>query len=107
MYAKIKDQFGEEFGEEVSGLDSLDDLVGKKYLFRTVTTYLVGHVHKRLGSFLVLHKASWVADTGRFADAINSGTLNEVEPVGDGMLLNLDAVVDAAPWKHPLPTEQK
>ena len=102
-YEKIKDQLG---ADEVKELDSLDDLVGEKYYFRTVTFHMVGKVKKRMGNFLVMEGASWVADSGRFMGAIKDGTLDEVEPVGDA-LINLGSVVDAFPWKHKLQTKQK
>jgi len=102
-WVRIKAQVEEEGGVEVTSLDSL---VGQSWFFRTVSYHLVGKVEKRLGNFLLLRNASWVADSGRFMQAIKDGTLNEVEPVGDA-LVNLDAVTDAFPWKHALPDKQK
>lgn len=101
-YQKLKEQLG----ADTLDLSSLDSLVGKNWFFRTVTYHMVGRVVKRLGNFLVMADASWVADSGRFMNAIKSGTLNEVEPVGDA-ILNLDTVVDGFPWVHPLPEKQK
>ena len=101
---KIKEQFAEEL--ETLELDSLDDLIGQKWFFRTVTYHSVGKVKKRIGQFLVLEKASWVADSGRFMNAIKEGTLDEVEPVGE-MLVNIGSIIDAFPWKHSLNLKQK
>jgi hypothetical protein len=80
--------------------------VGKSYFIRTVTYHLVGKVASVVGTFLVLSDASWVADSGRFMQAIKNGTLNEVEPVGDA-IVNFSAVTDAFPWVHSLPEKQK
>ena len=80
--------------------------VGCKYFFRTVTYHMVGRVDAVVGNFLVLSDASWIADSGRFMQAIKKGVLDEVEPVGDAYI-NLDAVVDAFPWCHSLPDIQK
>lgn len=91
--------------EEVKEIKSYDDLIGGKYLFRTVTYHAVGKVVRIVGRFAVLEGASWIADTGRFMNAIKEGTLSEVEPIGD-QFLNLDTVVDFFPWKHALPTVQ-
>jgi len=102
-YEKIKEQLNEN---EVVDITNFDDLIGKKFLFRTVTYHVVGQVIKRLGNFLVLSSASWVADSGRFMQAIKDGTLNEVEPVGQ-VFVNLETVTDFYPWVHALPTEQK
>ena len=83
-----------------------DDFVGEKIFVRTVTQYLVGKVTKTVGNMVFLSDASWIADTGRFSDAIKTGTFNEQEPVGD-WFFNMDCVVDGGIWKHDLPTEQK
>lgn len=102
-YEKIKEQLQ---ADELTDVSTLDDLVGKKFLIRTVTYFLVGKVDKRMGAFLQLSGASWVASTGRFSQAIKDGTLDEVEPVGTAWV-NLSSVVDFFPWKHDLPKEQK
>lgn len=82
-------------------------LVGNAYFFRTVTYHLVGKVVAQHGGNIIeLDDASWVADSGRFMNAIKEGKLNEVEPVGKAYI-NLKSVTDFFPWKFPLPTEQK
>lgn len=102
-YEKIKDQLA---AGEQKDISELDDLIGEKLFLRTLTYHLVGRVERRMGSFLELSGASWVADSGRFTQAIKEGKLNEVEPVGKAWV-NLSAVTDFFPWKHELPTEQK
>lgn len=82
-------------------------LVGNSYFFRTVTYHMVGKVvAEHPNNIIELDDASWVADSGRFMQAIKSGTLNEVEPVGKAYI-NLKSVTDFFPWTHKLPTEQK
>lgn len=90
-----------------NGVASTPFEVGKAYLIRTVTYFITGRVVSITGNFMVLNTAAWVADTGRFCDALNTGVLNEVEPMPDGTIVALTAIVDAAPWAHDLPTEQK
>ena len=102
-YEKIREQLPTEEKVDIS---SLEDLVGKAFYFRTVTYHLVGKVEKIIGNILQLSTASWVADSGRFMQAILNGTLDEVEPVGVAFI-NLSAATDFFPWKHTLPTEQK
>ena len=102
-YERIKSQLSED---EKIDISSYDDIVGHSFFFRTVTYHLVGKVTKRIGMFLQLENASWVADSGRFMNAIKEGKLNEVEPVGTAFV-NLESVTDFFPWKHKLPTEQK
>ena len=83
------------------------NLVGKSYFLRTVTYHLVGKVVAQHGGNIIeLDDASWVADSGRFMQAIKTGTLNEVEPVGKAYV-NLKSVTDFFPWVHPLPKDQK
>lgn len=77
-----------------------------KYLIRTVTNYSLGTLERIDGDFLVLSGASWVADTGRFTEALKSGKLEEVE-ITNECYVNINAIVDAFPWQHKLPTEQK
>jgi len=102
-YEKIKDQIGEE---EITEVEELDDMIGKKFFFRTVTYHMTGEVVKRIGHILELKNAAWIADSGRFEQAIKEGNLSEVEPVGQAFI-NLDSVVDFFPWKHKLPNKQK
>ena len=102
-YEKIKQQLG---ADSFKDLTSLEDMVGEKYFFRTVTYHMTGRVKKVIGSIVELENAAWIADSGRFMDAIKKGTLNEVEPVGRAYL-NINTVVDFFPWKHPLPEVQK
>lgn len=102
-YELIKEQLKEDEQVDIS---SLQDFVGKKVFIRTVTYHLVGKVEKIVGNLVFLSQASWVADSGRFSQAIQDGTLDEVEPVGD-WFFNIQTMVDGGIWKHDLPTTQK
>jgi len=81
--------------------------IGKAYLFRTVTHIDIGVVIAIDGQFATINQASWIADTGRFHDALKKGSLSEVEPYPTEAYVNLSALCDAAPWNHYLPKEQK
>lgn len=81
--------------------------VGEKYFIRTVTYFATGKVKRIVNGFLELESAAWVADTGRFRQAIMAGVLSEVEPVEVPMFINIASITDAFLWKHKLPTEQK
>lgn len=102
-FEKLKDQL---CAEGFKDINKLDDMVGEKYFFRTVTYHLTGKVRKVIGTILELEDAAWIADSGRFMQAIKDGKLNEVEPVGKAYL-NINTVTDFFPWKHALPKEQK
>ena len=101
-FEKLKTQLGEDCFKDIT---TLQDMVGEKFFFRTVTYHLTGRVKKVIGSILELEDAAWIADSGRFMDCIKHGKLNEVEPVGRAYL-NIQTVTDFFPWKHELPSEQ-
>ena len=72
--------------------------IGTIYLIRTVTMIDTGRLVAVGEHELVLEDAAWIADTGRFADALKSLQFNEVEPFPDGrVIIGRGAVVDAVP----------
>lgn len=81
--------------------------IGKNYFIRTVTNYYTGKLVWVGDKEIVLDTASWVADTGRFMQAVLTGTLKEVEPMGDGVVIGRGAIIDAIVITWELPTEQK
>lgn len=102
-YENIKDQLGSDSIE----VNSYEDFIGMKLYFRTVTYHVIGKVEKKIGTFFQLSDASWVADSGRFQQAIDDGVLDEVEPVKVTAWVNLSSCVDIYVWNHELPREQK
>jgi hypothetical protein len=103
-YDLIKDQLGVSEKIDINGLQ---DFVGKKLFIRTVTYHLVGEVVKIVGNLFELKNASWIADSGRFKQAIDDGVLNEVEPVKVPVFVNINSITDMFIWTHKLPREQK
>jgi hypothetical protein len=81
--------------------------IGEKVFIRTVTHYLTGQIKDIVGKFLVLKDAAWIADSGRFTQAIEEGRLNEVEPVTSDVRVNTDSIVDCYQWAFELPRVQK
>lgn len=81
--------------------------IGKLYFIRTVTMHIIGKLKAVGERELVLSNASWIADSGRFYDAIKTGKLNEVEPFLNDVILGRGAIVDATEWRHAEPKEQK
>jgi len=81
--------------------------IGAHYIIRTVTMYYTGQLIEVYPSELVLSDAAWIADTGRWSAALATGKLNEVEPYpGEGRcIVSRAAIVDVAPWPHPLPRD--
>lgn len=85
----------------------ISDMIGKSFFFRTVTYHIIGKVVDIIDKkIIVLEQASWVADSGRFMNAIKDGTLIEVEPLGEWFVC-LDTVTDFGRWNHALPNIQK
>lgn len=75
---------------------------------RTVTHHYTGRLVAVHEKELVLEDVAWIADSGRFADALKSGNFNEVEPFPDGpRIIGRGAVIDAGVWPHALPRTQK
>jgi hypothetical protein len=81
----------------------VDQYIGKNVFIRTVTHYYTGRLEAVEDGFLHLEQAAWVADTGRFGEALAKGTLSEVEPYPSGCAVSLGAVVDVSIWQHDLP----
>ena len=81
--------------------------VGKSYFIRGVTYHYVGRLVEITEKELVLEDAAWVADSGRFATALKSGELSEVEPYPNKVIINRTAIMDASLWPHDLPRSQK
>ena len=79
--------------------------VGRSYFIRTVTFHYVGKFVAERGKFIELEDASWVADSGRWNNALRTGELSEVEPYPFGVAINSDSIVDISLWKHDLPKE--
>jgi len=92
---------------------SRSDFIGRCFLFRTASYHILGRV-KRVAdvcgtNFFELETgSSWVADSGRFSEAMNNGSLCEVEVIKKpNHLVNPAACSDILEWHHELPTETK
>lgn len=82
--------------------------IGKQYFIRTVTHYNVGRLVAVTDTDLILDNAAWVADTGRFADALKSGDFKEIEPFPAGRInVSRSAYIDACIYLGQLPLSQK
>lgn len=81
--------------------------IGNNVLIRTVTHYHTGKIAAVSEHEIVLTDAAWIADTGRFNEALKTGTLNEVEPFVGPVSVNRGAIIDVTDWRASLPTEVK
>ena len=66
-----------------------DEYVDKSVFIRTVTNFYTGKVEKTTKTTMTLSSACWIADTGRFNEAMESGEFSEVEPYFNDIKLNL------------------
>lgn len=82
--------------------------IGKPYFIRTATHAQTGRVVSVTEHEIVLEDAAWIADTGRFANAIASAGFDEVEPFppGSRVIVGRPALIDAVQIKS-LPMAQK
>lgn len=70
--------------------------IGKHYLIRTVTMTNTGKLVAVTDQELVLEDAAWIANTGRFSDALKTESFDEVEPFPDGrVIVGRGGVIDA------------
>ena len=82
--------------------------IGKPYFIRSVTMYYTGKLVAVHPQELVLEQAAWIADTGRFEQALRTGDFSEVEPYPVGQLIvGRGALIDAFQVSFALPTKQK
>jgi hypothetical protein len=70
--------------------------IGKPYLIRTVTMIDTGRVVGVTEHEIILEDAAWIANTGRFSDAVAKAEFGEVEPFPDGrVIVGRGAIIDA------------
>jgi hypothetical protein len=83
--------------------------IGAKVFIRGVTMAYTGEVVACTDCEVSLRKAAWIADTGRFAQAMAGGTFSEVEPYPDDMIVhvNREAYSDWHEVTFELPRSQK
>lgn len=78
--------------------------VGSSVFIRSVTNHYTGKLVRVTPGELVLIDAAWIADDGRFSNALATGELNEIEPYPDGeVIINRGAISDVSHWPHALP----
>lgn len=81
--------------------------VGKNYIFRTLTYHYTGRLERVYEKELVISHAAWIAISGRWAECLTQGTMQEVEPFPDSHLVIIPRDgTHASPWDPPLPRAQ-
>jgi len=79
--------------------------IGEAYFIRTITHHYTGRLVAVFGEELVLEDAAWIADNGRFSEALATGTFLEVEPYPDNaqVIISRASLLDASVFIHSLP----
>lgn len=67
--------------------------VGQAYLVETVTKFFTGRLQAVHAGEIVMTDAAWIADTGRYMQAIASGDFSEVEPIAGPIIVNRGSIV--------------
>ena len=71
--------------------------IGEAYFIRTVTHHFTGKLAAVYPTELVLEDCAWIADDGRFADALKNKEFSEVEPYPDGqVVIGRGSIIDAS-----------
>lgn len=85
--------------------------IGCVVLIRTVTHYHIGRVIELFQlhgvGFVTLEDAAWVADTGRFSEALKGRIVNESEPFDQPVTVGLGSIIDATYWGGTIPLPLK
>jgi len=83
--------------------------IGKKYLVRTVTMIYTGKLVDIYDRELVFTNCAWIPETSRWADTVEKGIFNEVEPYpkNANVIIGKGAILDVTEVSWALPSEQK
>lgn len=83
--------------------------IGSDYFIRTVTHHYTGKLIAVYPQELVLLDAAWIADDGRFSDAVSRGLFNEIEPWPENVevVIGRNTIIDASIVAFPLPRSRK
>ena len=82
-------------------------VVGASVVIRAIPFHYVGRVAALTATSVILDKAAWLADSGRWSDFLATGSANEVEPYPDRVEVMLSSIADVAPFAHSLPLARK
>lgn len=82
--------------------------IGGNYFIRTVTHSITGRVTAVTSTEIVVVDAAWIADTGRYMNAIETSEFAEVEPYprGQEVIVGRGALIDSTTIPQ-LPDSQK
>lgn len=94
-------------GDSAPQTKTLGLTVGDAVFIRAAVYHYTGRVTSIADGAVTLSDAAWIADSGKWNEALSTGVLDEIEPEPNGVTVPLDAVLDWRPWTHTLPSEPK
>lgn len=82
--------------------------IGANYFIRAIPFHYTGRLVEVYDKELVIEDAAWIADDGRFMQAVETGSFSEVEPFPDGpVIIGRATITDAKIIPFALPRSQK
>ena len=82
--------------------------VGKNIFIQTATYFQVGLISELNEHGIVLTKAAWIPEVGRFNEALATGNFLQVELWGEtNVIVPFGAIIAACEWNHELPKVSK
>ena len=84
-------------------------LIGKNMIVRTVTMIYTGRLKRVTLNDLVLVDCSWIPETDRYMQFVETGSVKECEPYPEGreVFINRGALLDMCELREALPRSQK
>lgn len=84
-------------------------ILGQPYFIRTITHHYTGRLVGIYDNELVLVDAAWIADDGKFSEALCGSGFQEVEPYPDNcrVIISRASLLDVSMYPHPLPRAVK
>lgn len=77
--------------------------IGKNYFIRMLNYHYVGELKEFESNCILLTKASWVADDGRYSECLSEGKICESEIMPNDVILFTNNMVDITRWDNKLP----
>ncbi|MDE2099482.1 MAG: hypothetical protein KGL39_19680 [Patescibacteria group bacterium] len=74
-------------------------VIGNQYYFELATKYYVGNVVAVTDKFVIIDRAAWIPDTGRFNEFLATGNPKECEPCGVPVIIGIGAICTSMPSK--------
>ncbi len=82
-------------GDSTPKCSGYDRYVGENVFIRTVTYHYTGKVIGVDGDLIHLKDAAWIADSGRFNEALkDTGNIKEAEPYHNDVSVSIGAICD-------------